>query len=164
MPGEKPYSYFDTPGGKDVFNKFMCVMKPTSQWAFGICLFDLIVSKPKGYLPTIGRVAYVATPIFGSTTAFVLVTNTAASLRHKDDKLNWFIGGMAAGSVFGGWVRNGMLGFNVGMALGLAAVIRKYFHEIGHVMFPVGPTRTMSTSYQDWTLIKERPRNWTTGQ
>ncbi|CAH1958225.1 unnamed protein product [Acanthoscelides obtectus] len=75
----------------------------------------LLYSHPKGYLETLGRYGYMSFPIIGATTAFVCTTNAAASIRGKDDLLNWFLGGFAAGAMMGVWRRRVMTGWNMGM-------------------------------------------------
>ncbi|CAG9834860.1 unnamed protein product [Diabrotica balteata] len=162
----KTYSYFDTPDGHDVLEKFWCVMKPASLTAFGIGTIDVVAwSHPKGYLPTLGRYAYMGFPIVGASAAFVLVTNASASLRKKDDNWNWFIGGFSAGSVLGAWKRHAMIGFNCGMFFGILAVCRKIMADNNWEVTPsVTPVATQNAWNYDFTLTKERPGNWTTGR
>lgn len=94
----KRYEYFDTPDGQDVDKKLLCVMKPATLTALGLGTFDVLAwSHPKSYLSTLGRYAYVGFPVIGASATFVMVTNSAASLRKKDDLWNWFIGGFASG-------------------------------------------------------------------
>lgn len=163
---QKPYRYFDTPDGQDTFKKLWCVLKPTSLVALGISTCDVMLySHPKGYLQTLGRYAYVGLPIVGVSTAFVCTTNLVASLRHKDDKINWFLGGFAAGSVFGVWSRRTIVGFNMGMVLGIFAIVKKTAVENGWALHPA-EFKTMHrgawAATPDFTLTAERPRNWTT--
>lgn len=163
MSEENPYSYFDTPDGQDVDKKLKCFMKPTLQYTLGIALGDIVLySKPKGYLSTVGRVAYISSPILAAGGTFVLATNTAAAIRKKDDKLNWFMGGFASGTIFGAWRRSGMLGFNLGMALGLIAFLKKMAVENNYTIFPELKVKFHEVHVQDWTLTKDRPRNWVT--
>ncbi|KAG5891675.1 hypothetical protein JTB14_020093 [Gonioctena quinquepunctata] len=160
----KPYSYFDTPDGQDVVKKLLYVWKPTSLVAFAAGTFDVIAwTQPKGYLPTLGRFVYLGAPIFGTTTAFVLTTNIAASLRKKDDKWNWFLGGFAAGSVLGVWRRKTIVGFNMGMLFGILAVCRKIAAENGWEVTPPNKVPIASTGIWDvdLSLTKDRPGNWT---
>ncbi|CAH1117297.1 unnamed protein product [Phaedon cochleariae] len=163
----KPYSYFDAPSGEDVFNKWYCLMKPTALTAAGIGIFDVLAwSHPKGYLPTLGRLVHVCWPLFGASTAFVVTSNISSSLRKKDDNLNWFIGGFAAGSVFGLWRKRTIVGFNMGMLFGTLAVIRKIMHDNNWLVTPPNDIVIGSQGVWDYdfTLTKHRPGNWTTGK
>lgn len=165
MSPVKPYKYFDTPSGYDVDKKFMCLMKPTFVTAATLGFGDVFLfSKPKGYGSIITRVVYLSSPLFASSLSFLLVTNGLAGIRKKDDKLNWFLGGFSAGTIFGAFRGNGMLGFNLGMAFGAMAFIRKMAAENNFELIPPyklyhdGPIAT------DWTLTKHIPGNWTTGE
>lgn len=167
MSAEKPYEYFDTPDGHDVFKKLRCFMGPTTEWAVGLGIADVALnSHPKGYLATLTRMAYIGSPIIGAGATFVLATNALASIRKKDDKLNWFLGGFAAGTVFGAWKRNGFLGFNVGMAFGIIACLKKYTVEMNYTILPdmTKGIQHHNVYIYDWSLTKERPGNWTTGK
>lgn len=165
MSEEKAFKYFDTPDGHDTFKKLECLMKPILPSAIGIGLFDIIlVSKPKGYLPTIGRLMYVSSPFLAAGATFVFVTNGVASVRNKDDKLNWFLGGFATGTVFGAWRRNAMMGFNLGMAFGFIAFLRKLAAQNNFILFPRMKLRYHDVTIQDWTITKERPGKWVTSE
>lgn len=164
MSLQKPYKYFDTPDGYDVGKKLICLMKPIVTIALPIGLADVIlVTRPKGYLAVLGRMAYVSSPIFGASLSFLVVTNGLASIRNKEDKLNWFLGGFSAGSIFGAFARNRMLGFNLGIAFGTIAFLRKYAAECDFVLFPDFKFYHDGPIASDWTLTKYRPGNWTTG-
>lgn len=165
---KRPYRYFDTPDGQDTFKKLLCVLKPTFVTAFGLSTCDVMLySHPKGYSQTLSRYAYVGLPIIGISTAFVCTTNLAASLRKKDDKINWFIGGFAAGSIFGVWSKRTIVGFNMGMLLGIFAVIKKQAIENGWSLHPSNDEINVATGgvwppIRDFTLTEHRPGNWTT--
>ncbi|XP_023019619.1 NADH dehydrogenase (ubiquinone) B14.7 subunit [Leptinotarsa decemlineata] len=166
-PEIRPYKYFDTPDGHDVFKKYLCLLKPAGQVTAAAGIFDVVAwSHPKGYLPILGRFVYVGTPIIGATTAFVFTTNGLASLRNKDDKLNWFLGGFAAGALVGAWRGKTMFGFNLGMLFGLMAVVRKYSEDRGWQFSPPNgvPIMNQGIWQYDFSLFKERPRTWTTGK
>ncbi|KAJ8925947.1 hypothetical protein NQ315_009800 [Exocentrus adspersus] len=155
----RPYKYFDTPDGQDTFKKLWAALKPTAMIAFGVATTDVMLySHPKGYLPTLARYATVGLPIMGVTTTFVCTTNMVTSLRKKDDLFNWFVGGFAAGSVFGFITKKPMVGFNMGMLLGVAAMIKKHGVDHGWVFHPSDVSVTMSSSLRplipDLTLTK----------
>lgn len=164
----KPYSYFDTPDGQDVWDKFLAVIKPTALVALGISTADVMLySHPKGYLQTLGRYAYITAPILGAATVFVVTTNVLTNLRNQDDKLNWAAGGAAAGSVIGVWRRSPQIGFAAAGFLSLLAAGKKYAVQNNYTIIPEkrnvahGGAKAVR---HDWTLMSERPRNWTTGK
>lgn len=158
----KQFNYFSAPDGENVYAKLAHLMKPAAITATGLAISDvMLVSHPKGYLSTISRLVYVGSPFVGATAAFVLTTNGLASIRKKQDKWNWFAGGMCAGSVFGAWKRSVTIGFHFGVVIGLAAVLTKLANEKGWDLFPMDtPISHMVIWDPDWTLIKERPKNW----
>ncbi|VEN52141.1 unnamed protein product [Callosobruchus maculatus] len=163
----RPYRYFDTPDGQDTFKKLWAVMKPAIPTTFFIGTADVLLhSHPKGYMETLGRYGYIAFPIIGASTVFVCTTNIAASVRNKDDKINWFLGGFAAGAMMGVWRKRAMTGWNMGMLFGFLAVMRKHAQENGWNITPPDdtPIATRGIWEVDWTLTAERPRNWTTGK
>lgn len=140
-------------------------MAPTALTASSIALYDIFLySKPKGYLPIVGRAAFVSAPIFASSATFILVSNGVGSIRKKDDLFNWFMGGFAVGPIFGAIKRSGMFGFNLGMALGLIGLLTKYAVQRDYTIFR--DTQFYHTGFiaTDWTFTKERKGNWTTGE
>ncbi|KAJ8972355.1 hypothetical protein NQ317_008765 [Molorchus minor] len=163
---EIPYDYNAKPDGEDVAGKLVHVLKPTATIAFFLGTADvLLYSHPKGYLQTLGRYAYVGAPLLGATTTFVCTSNIIGSLRNKDDELNWFLGGLAAGAIFGIWRRRTIVGFNMGMFLGIIGLIRKNCLLNGYAWGPdeIKTRGTVWSFQQDYTLTRERPGNWTTG-
>lgn len=169
-PKEKPFEYADSPDGEDLLPKLWVTLKPAALIAFATSTCDVVLySKPKGYLQILGRYLHFTWPILGVTTAFVVVQNMSGSWRGKDDKFNWFLGGAAAGGVLGVWRKNHVTGITLAMALGLAGVTKKYCIQNGFALIPA--EKDVHTQYgglrtvrQDWTLLKQRPGNWTTGQ
>ncbi|RZC37310.1 Tim17 domain containing protein [Asbolus verrucosus] len=164
----KAFDYCKSPDGHDMLQKFGVLFKPTALTAFAVSTIDVILySHPKGYLQTLARYIHFSAPIFGATFAFVAGSNVAGSLRRKDDKLNWFIGGASSGAVVGVWRKSVMGGFVAAVALGLLAVGKKHCIQNDYDMFI---PRDLTFQYgglrsvrQDWTLMKHRPGNWTTG-
>lgn len=112
------------------------------------------------------RYLYVTTPPVAAATTFVCVSNLAGSIRKKDDEYNWLVGGIAAGSILGAYFKNYRIGFISGTAFGLAAMGLKVAHQCNFKIYEKKVTLAEGgvTSHKfDWTLTKERPRNWTTG-
>lgn len=164
----KPYKYFDTPDGEDLLQKLLVVLKPTALAALGFSTIDVMLySHPKGYLQTIGRYAYISVPLISMASAFVVTTNMCANIRKKDDKINWVIGACAAGAIFGVWRRSPQMGFAACAAFSGVALIKKEAVQQGYVLFPEPKNRLHGGAKavrHDWTLTRERPRNWTTGE
>ena len=158
-------NYFDHPDGTDASGKMIA----TNKYAIGTGLAwstvdVLMLSKPQGYASTLARYAYFTGPLIGMATAFTMVTYFATNVRGKDDKLNYFLGGMAAGGVLGSWRRSAFAGFGFGVIFGVAGMVKKLSKEEGWEFFPkvkhqVG---SLNIASHDFTLMKDRPRNWTT--
>jgi len=165
---KKKYQYFDSPDGEDTFKKLWCVLKPTLPAAAFIGMCDVAVwSQPKGYLNTAVRYSAVVLPIIGIASTFVVATNGIASIRQKDDRINWFFGGFIAGSTFGILTRNKMFGFNMGILGGIAATIRKAADQQGWEIIPKDTKLRIggaTVCLRDYSLTAEKPRNWTTGK
>ncbi|ENN79451.1 uncharacterized protein LOC109534839 [Dendroctonus ponderosae] len=161
------YSYFDTPDGEETGKKLLCVLRTAVPASISVALGNVMLySHPKGIVNTGLKMASITLPMVGIASTFVLATNGLASIRKKDDHLNWFLGGFLAGSCTGLWRRNRMFGFNMGMLGGILAAVRKELLVQGwdivpqdYQFHPGGPTFCL----MDYSLTKERPKNWTTG-
>ncbi|XP_066157400.1 NADH dehydrogenase [ubiquinone] 1 alpha subcomplex subunit 11 [Euwallacea fornicatus] len=164
---EKGFEYNSTPDGEEVFAKMKYTLKYASALAAFVGIFDYhLVPRSSKILDNVFRFGAVSLPVIGGASTFVLVTNGLGSLRKKDDQLNWFVGGFATGSLLGMIKRNRMLGFNVGMFGGIMAMICKEIILSKWELSPSNPKRMVGTGRAclwDFSLVKERPRNWTTG-
>lgn len=158
------YKYYDTPEGQDVFLKMWYTSKLAGITGLGVSTFDILFhSKPKGYYQTSARYAYYTLPFVGMAVAFTATTSVAQSIRKKDDKINYFLGGCAAGTVLGTWQKCKVTGFVGCVVLGTAALLKKMSVEEGWEFFPdatlhkVGSLRGVR---HDWTLMPAPPKNW----
>lgn len=80
------HNYYDHPEGQDAFGKMVATNSYALTFGLGIAAYDvLMLSKPSGYLPTIGRFAYFAGPCMGMASAFTMTTLVANKIRGKDD-------------------------------------------------------------------------------
>ncbi|KAH8257945.1 hypothetical protein KR038_003357 [Drosophila bunnanda] len=158
--------YYDHPDGEDAFGKIVATNKYAVSAGLAWSMFDVLtLSKPRGYVPTLGRFAYNTGPLMGMATAFTLTTLAATNARGKDDKINYLLGGFAAGGVFGAWKHNHVAGLCAGLFLGIAGVIKKMSVEQGWEFFPDTPLKQyggLNIAENDWTIMADRPRNWTT--
>lgn len=79
--------YYDKPDGEDLTGKCISMNRVALQGAFAWSTVDvLMVSHPKGYLPTLSRYLYFCGPAAGMATAFAVGTYAATRLRGSDDK------------------------------------------------------------------------------
>ncbi|XP_001361907.2 NADH dehydrogenase [ubiquinone] 1 alpha subcomplex subunit 11 [Drosophila pseudoobscura] len=157
--------YYDHPEGEDAFGKTVATNKYAVAAGLAWSTVDVLtLAKPKGYLPTLGRFAYNTGPLMGMATAFTLTTLAATNARGKDDKINYLLGGFAAGGVFGAWKHNHVAGLCAGLFLGIAGVIKKMSIEQGWEFFPDTPTKQyggLNIAQNDWTIMADRPKGWT---
>ncbi|GJQ66644.1 hypothetical protein Trydic_g4613 [Trypoxylus dichotomus] len=169
MAESKPYNYFDTPEGEDIFKKLWVVIKPTALTGIAISTVNVLCfPKKRTYLELLGRYAYFTLPLVGIVSAFIITTNLAVNYRHKDDKLNWTLGALAAGGIVGAWRRSVQAGSTACIAFTLAANVKKHCLQNNWTLIPLenknaGMGALHGPRY-DWTLTQERPRNWTRGQ
>lgn len=160
------YNYFEKPLGEDVLKKFWISTKVAGGAGFLVSTCDVMLySFPKGYLQTLGRYLFFTGPFIASAGAFTVAANILASTRKKDDRWNFFLGGVAAGSIIGAWRKSLMVGFLTSMAFGIMAVVKKDSIDEGWMFMPPLNNVQLSgvnTKAFDFTMTKERPRNWTT--
>ncbi|XP_044747337.1 uncharacterized protein LOC123308643 [Coccinella septempunctata] len=159
------YDYFSKPDGEDVPKKLWYTLQPAAASAFALSTIDvMLMTKPKGYVNILMRFGYVSFPIIGCTTAFVLTSNFLGSLRQKSDRLNWAVGGMAAGGVVGLWRRKQITGCLCALAFGFLGYMRKYGADNGFVIFPETRSHfSLRSAGYDYTLAKDVPGNYTKG-
>ncbi|XP_030037310.2 NADH dehydrogenase [ubiquinone] 1 alpha subcomplex subunit 11 [Manduca sexta] len=162
------YKYYDTPEGHDIYKKTFV----TSKYAFltGLAAGSadvLMYSRPKGFVNTAGRMFYIIGPLVGMATAFTVTTNVAQNYRGKNDKLNYFMGGAAAGCVFSAWMKTGAVALPAALVLGTAAVVKKMAIDSGTEFFPTvaHATKTIKSVKHDWTITEnfDELKNYTTG-
>lgn len=108
----------------------------------------------------------MTTPFVAAAATFVATSNISGSVRKKDDQYNWFIGGVSTGSILGAYYKSYRIGFICSTILGLGLLGVKLAHLNKYELYSL-PDKMIgeaATSHKyDFTLTKERPRNWTTG-
>ncbi|XP_061720771.1 uncharacterized protein LOC133527670 [Cydia pomonella] len=163
------YKYYDSPEGQDIFKKVFVTSKYATMSGLGLGVFDVLMfSHPKGLVGTVGRLAYYVGPAVGMAAAFTVTANVAQNFRGKNDKINYFLGGVMAGSVFGAWQRSITIGVPAAVVLGVAAVIKKTGVEEGWTFFPDNRTAHQNaiSAKNDFTMAKDvlEYKTWSTGQ
>lgn len=162
------YSYYDTPEGQDCFPKLLYTTKYAAIAGIGVSTLDVLMySRPQGYFQTVARFAHFTAPFVGIAAAFTATTCLANTIRHKDDKLNYFMGGCASGAVFGAWRRSGYAGFIACLAFGGAAMLKKLSLEEGWSFLPENKLKAHNTLrgvHSDYSLIKNPAPNWSTSE
>lgn len=161
------YKYYDTPKGEDIFKKLWVTGKYAGAAGLAWSTIDVMLySYPKGYLQTIGRYAYITGPVIGIAATYTITSNIAASLRKKDDTLNYVLGGVAAGCMVGAYRKSIMVGFCSSVAFAVAGIVKKSSIDEGWSFFPDMSRQYsgVSSRWFDYTLTAERPKNWTTGE
>lgn len=61
----------------------------------------LMLSKTQGYVPTLACYVKSTVPAAAAGATFAAVTCASTTIRGKDDKINYFLGGASAGGIFG---------------------------------------------------------------
>lgn len=149
------YRYYDSPEGKDIFLKTVTTSKYAALAGLVYGSYDVLMySRTVGILNTVGRYGFIIGPLVGMATAFTVTSNVATNIRGKNDKLNYFLGGIVAGSIFSAWQKAPVLAVPAAMALGAAAVVKKTAVDAGYTFFPKVPqmTKTAVSSKHDWTM------------
>lgn len=154
----KPYKYLDTPLGKDLDKKLLCVFKPAIMIGAGMGTFDVLVnSKPKTYKQILNRHAQFIIPVVGITSTFVLIQNSMVTERGIDDHLNWIVPGATAGALLGGWFKKPGLAFNMALLGGICGFLKKCFLNCNYHIVPVGVPRMHGglRCGWDWSLLDD---------
>ncbi|KAL5288135.1 hypothetical protein ACFFRR_008784 [Megaselia abdita] len=155
--------YYENPEGTDAFGKIVATNKYAVLGGLAWGTIDvLMVTKPKGYIPIIARYTYNVGPMMGMASAFTLGTLAATNFRGKDDRLNYFIGGVCAGGVYGAWRRSVPAGAVAALFLGIAGTIKKLSKQEGWDFFPPVHHQVSGVKPHDFTLFEDRPKNWST--
>lgn len=168
MAESKRYHYFDTPEGQDVHRKLWVVLKPATLTGVALSTIDVLCFPVyKTYGQILGRYAYYTFPIMGIAGAFVITSNLARNYRNKDDMYNWGAGALASAGLFGAWRRSIRFGCAAALAFTALAMGKKYVLMQGWEFFPERNNQPVFNSLYapryDYSLTKERPRNWTRG-
>lgn len=79
--------YYDKPEGQDCYGKMLATNSYAAAAGLAWSTIDvLMLSRTKGYIPTIARFAYNIGPFMGIASAFTLTTYLATNARGKDDR------------------------------------------------------------------------------
>ncbi|CAG5014835.1 unnamed protein product [Parnassius apollo] len=163
------YKYYDTPEGQDIYKKVFVTSKYAVLTGLASATLDVLMfSHPKGFVNTTGRYMFYIGPLVGMASAFTVTTNIAQNIRNKNDGINYFLGGIAAGSIFGAWLRSVTVAVPAAVVLGAVGFVKKSGVDNGWTFMPQLPpsaTKTIKSAKHDWTMVKdiEENKTWTTG-
>ncbi|XP_039759658.1 NADH dehydrogenase [ubiquinone] 1 alpha subcomplex subunit 11 [Pararge aegeria] len=162
------YKYYDTPEGHDVFKKTVVTGKYAALAGLGVGTLDVLMhSHPKGFFNTGFRYAFFIGPLVGMATAFTVTANYAQNVRGKNDKINYFLGGVAAGAVVGAWQRSVTVGVPAAVVLGVVGIAMKMSVDENWCLFPgfTPATKSIMSVKHDWSLVKDidELKTWTKG-
>lgn len=109
----------------------------------------------------------MSTPVLAVAATFVSVSNLLGSIRKKDDEFNWFAGGVSSGIILGKYFKSPRTGFVSSVLFGFGLMGIKVAHlnnySIRNEYGSIIPEGGATAHKYDFTLTKERPKNWTTG-
>ncbi|XP_013137085.1 PREDICTED: NADH dehydrogenase [ubiquinone] 1 alpha subcomplex subunit 11 [Papilio polytes] len=163
------YKYYDTPEGQDIYKKVFVTTKYATLAGLAGATFDVLMfSHPKGIVNTTGRYMFYVGPLVGMAAAFTVTANVAQNIRGKNDGVNYFLGGAAAGTILSAWTRSLTIALPAACVLGAAALVKKAAVDEGWVIMPTLPTnatKTIQSVRHDWTMVKDIDslKTWTTG-
>lgn len=180
----EPYNYYAAPDGQDVPQKMRHVIKNFGLVGIGIATIDVMLySHPVTYMAMVRRFTYMASPVIAGGMIFTWSSNFLGKLKEsyttveecKNECLdakaaksawNWGIGaGLATFLMFAYTNRVGSVLLAVLHNSLLASGIR-YADIIGYPIVKLYDVTVQMPSGNanrwDFTLTKERERNWTT--
>ena len=103
-----------------------------SSTGLGVAVTDILLySHPKGYLQTAGRFVRYMGPFTVMAATFAGTVCIATTVREKDDRLNYLLGGVAAGSIYGAARGSLHAGLGAAFGLGIIAFAKKWKIEAG---------------------------------
>ena len=104
-------------------------------------MYDVIfLSKPQGYLATAGRMLYFIGPCSAMAASFAATTAISCTLRGKDDRTNYVLGGISSAAILGAWTQSSRK-FGQGVFIfGLAGYMKKKSVEEGWTFFVNDPS------------------------
>ncbi|XP_041984841.1 uncharacterized protein LOC121737277 [Aricia agestis] len=160
------YKYYDTPEGQDIYKKLFVTSKYAVMVGMPLATQDVLMySHPTGVFSTAYRFAFYLGPLVGMATAFTITANGLQNYRGKNDYVNYFCGGAAAGAVASAWAKSKVALVPLAVVLGGAAMIKKAAIEYNYTFFPEmqTATKTIKSAKHDWSLAKdiEEYKNWT---
>jgi len=164
--------YYDKPEGEDYAGKMIATNRMTLAAAVLCATTDVVmVSHPKGFLPTVSRFMYWMGPAVGMASAFTTAAYVSQKLRGgTNDKINYVVGSCAAAGVFGAWRRNVVTGFTMCIFFSIAGCMKKLSFEEGWEFFPKSEydkgrvTMGTNVARYDFTLSADPGKGWTTGK
>ena len=112
-----------------------------------------------------GRFMTMSVPFLFVPLSAVAVANISTSIRQKNDKFNYFLGGLAGGGTMGAWMKSPSHGLLLGIVLGIVGMIRKDLLEKDYNLLDDEFTHPRETRYifpsnLDFTLTKDRRGDW----
>jgi hypothetical protein len=108
---------------------------------FVLGMYDvLFLSKPSGYLATAGRMLYFIGPVAAMGASFAATTAIACTLRGKDDRTNYVLGGISSAAILGAWNQCSRKFVQGVVIFGLAGYFKKKSIEEGWTFFVNDPS------------------------
>uniref|UniRef100_A0A2A4J7G8 NADH dehydrogenase [ubiquinone] 1 alpha subcomplex subunit 11 n=1 Tax=Heliothis virescens TaxID=7102 RepID=A0A2A4J7G8_HELVI len=162
------YKYYDTPEGQDIFMKTFAASKYATLAGLAAGTLDVMMfSHPKGFASTVGRMAWFVGPLVGMAAGFTVTTNAVQNIRGKNDMVNYFMGGVVAGSILAAWQKAPIIAVPAAVIFGVAGIVKKTSVDEGWIFFPdiIQAPKSIISGKRDWTMVQdiEELKNWTKG-
>ncbi|XP_041358423.1 NADH dehydrogenase [ubiquinone] 1 alpha subcomplex subunit 11-like [Gigantopelta aegis] len=137
-PKTKYYSIYDKPDNDDCMKKVCYGTVYGGLFGTFVSVFDTLgYSRPGTMVGAAQRCGFHTSLFALAGAAYTSVTVLSASMRKKDDTINHFFGGLAAGGVFGARANSQKVGWGLGIAFGLTGITIKLFRMSGMKFYPV---------------------------
>lgn len=135
--GIKPFSYYRTPADQEGLEKLCFFAYKCTKIGIGLGVTDAIgISHVSGWIPVLGRIGYWTLPVVTAGGAFVATNLLATKLTGQDTRTTHFLGGVAAGSVFGYKWQSMRAGIWLSLIIGTWAAIKKYSVDQDYALAP----------------------------
>lgn len=155
--------YYDHPEGEDLLGKLVYTSKISGAagWIWG--LLKVLNENPVTFRERMFLCVKPSSAGIGMAIAFTATTFLATNLRKKDDELNYILGGLAAGGVFG-TLTSATSGFYACVAFTFCGCLKKNSIINNYQLHPpIGPqimSNYFRTHFSDTSLTAERKGNW----
>lgn len=157
--------YYDAPDGEDLVGKITFTTKIGAAIGWNISLIQIMNRPPfQLYRDMFLRSCKTTAITVGMAAAGTITIYYATRLREVDDTTNHFLGGIAAGAVFGASVGSTSAGVCSSILLGIIAALKKVAHsnesKLGYVKPPSQHYLPSVRNMLNFSVMPQIKGNW----